>query len=101
MFDTFEKANEFIHLKNIQMIDLKFCDLWGRWHHVTISKDEFNHNLMLHGIGFDGSSVGFKSVHSGDMALIPDLSTGFIDNFWESPTLSFICNSVLAATKEL
>lgn len=101
MFDTFEKADEFIHLKNIQMIDLKFCDLWGRWHHVTISRDEFNPKLMLHGIGFDGSSVGFKSVHSGDMALIPDLSTGFLDKFWETPTLSFICNTVLADTKEL
>lgn len=101
MFDTLENANEFINLKNIQMVDLKFCDLWGRWHHVTISKEEFNQNLMDHGIGFDGSSVGFESVHSGDMALIPDLSTGFIDIFWDTPTLSFICNTFIADTKEL
>jgi len=99
MFDSFEKAAEFVELNEVQMIDLKFCDLWGRWHHVTISKDEFIKDLMTHGIGFDGSSVGFKSVHSGDMALIPDLSTGFLDLFWEAPTLSFICNTVLADTK--
>lgn len=100
MFDTFEKVDEYIKLNNIQMIDFKFCDLWGRWHHVTISKDEFTQDLLNHGVGFDGSSVGFKSVHSGDMALIPDLSTGFFDYFWEIPTLSFICNTVLADTKE-
>jgi glutamine synthetase len=100
MFDSFEKAAEFIGLNDVQMIDLKFCDLWGKWHHVTISKNEFTPELMIHGIGFDGSSVGFKSVHSGDMALIPDLSTGFIDVFWDTPTLSFVCNTVLADTKE-
>jgi glutamine synthetase len=35
------------------------------------------------------------------MALIPDLSTAFIDIFWDIPTLSFICNTVEADTKVL
>jgi glutamine synthetase len=35
------------------------------------------------------------------MALIPDLSTAFIDIFWEIPTLSFICNTVEADSKML
>jgi glutamine synthetase len=101
MFDNFLEAEEFIKLKQIRMVDLKFCDLWGKWHHVTISTKEFNANLMENGIGFDGSSVGFLNVQSGDMALIPDLSTAFIDIFWDIPTLSFICNTVEADTKVL
>jgi glutamine synthetase len=101
MFDNFLEAEEFIKLKQIRMVDLKFCDLWGKWHHVTISTNEFNANLMENGIGFDGSSVGFLNVQSGDMALIPDLSTAFIDIFWDIPTLSFICNTVEADTKVL
>lgn len=101
MFDNFKNADEFIRKNLIKMIDLKFCDIWGKWHHVTISSEEFTENLMTHGIGFDGSSVGFLSVHSGDMALIPDLSTGFIDYFWDEPTMSFICDTVIADTKEL
>ncbi len=101
MFNNFLDSEEFIKSKQIRMVDLKFCDLWGRWHHVTISSKEFTPELMENGIGFDGSSVGFLNVHSGDMALIPDLSTAFIDIFCEIPTLSFICNTVEADTKNL
>jgi glutamine synthetase len=99
MFKTFTEAEKYISDHNILMIDLKFVDLSGRWHHVTITKHEFNADLMNEGIGFDGSSVGLKSVKSGDMALIPDLTTGFLDPFWETPTLSFICNTVEADSK--
>ncbi|HQN43292.1 MAG TPA: type I glutamate--ammonia ligase [Anaerolineaceae bacterium] len=100
MFQDFIEAATFVRENDIRMIDLKFCDLWGRWHHVTISASEFTPELMEAGIGFDGSSVGFKSVKAGDMALIPDLTTGFLDPFWEMPTLSFICDTVEADTKE-
>jgi glutamine synthetase len=99
MFQTFAEAEKYIDEHGILMIDLKFCDLTGRWHHVTITKHEFTPELMNEGIGFDGSSVGLKSVKSGDMALIPDLSTAVIDPFWETPTISFLCNTVEADTK--
>ncbi len=99
MFKTFSEAQSFIKQQDIQMIDLKFCDLWGRWHHVTLSSGVFEPGLMEVGVGFDGSSVGLKSVKSGDMALIPDLSTGVMDPYWEVPTLSFICYIVEAVSK--
>jgi glutamine synthetase len=99
MFNTFSDAEKYLDTYDIQMIDLKFSDLAGRWHHVTITKREFNQELMAEGIGFDGSSVGLKSVKSGDMALIPDLATGMIEPFCEIPTLSFICNTVEADSK--
>ncbi len=99
MFKQFSEAESFIAQNQILMVDLKFSDLWGRWHHVTIPVQEFSERLMEDGVGFDGSSVGFKSVHSGDMILVPDLATGFIDPFWDRPTLSFICNTYEADTK--
>lgn len=101
MFQTFENAAEFVRENHIEMIDLKFTDLWGRWHHVTLSAEGFTPRTLTSGVGFDGSSVGLKSVKSGDMALIPDLSTGFVDPFWEIPTLSFICSTVEADSKKL
>ena len=101
MFKDFSAAAAFAREHSIKMIDLKFSDLWGRWHHVTVPNSEFTIGLMNAGVGFDGSSVGLKSVKSGDMVLVPDLSTGFIDPFWEVPTLSFICNTLEADTKEL
>ncbi len=101
MFKDFEAAAAFAREHQIKMVDLKFSDLWGRWHHVTIPISEFTPGLMSAGVGFDGSSVGLKSVKSGDMVLVPDLSTGFVDPFWEVPTLSFICNTLEADSKEL
>jgi glutamine synthetase len=99
MFTQFNEIITFLNEKDIQMVDLKFSDLWGRWHHVTLPASAFHENILTEGIGFDGSSVGFKSVHSGDMVLVPDLETGFIDPYWDLNTLSFICNTFEAQSK--
>ncbi len=99
MFKSFDAAAAYVRDSGIRMIDLKFSDLWGRWHHVTLSASEFTPGLMTAGVGFDGSSVGLRSVKSGDMVLIPELSTGVLDLFWEVPTLSFICSVVEADSK--
>ncbi len=100
-FDSLDAALAFLQSHAIEMVDLKFCDLWGRWHHVTIPAAQFNARMMEEGVAFDGSSVGFKSVSAGDMVLVPDLQTGFLDPFWEAPTLSFICRTHEADTREL
>ena len=101
MFQTFEQAKQFVAAQGIQVVDLKFCDLWGRWHHITIPISQFEPKLMEEGIGFDGSSVGLKSVKAGDMVMVPDLTTAFVDPFWETPTLSFICRTLEADTHEI
>ena len=99
MFSNFEEAQKHVRDQQFKMIDLKFSDLHGRWHHVTVPASQFNDQLMRDGVGFDGSSVGLKSVKSGDMVLLPDLSTAFRDPFWEAPTLSFVCSAFEADTK--
>jgi glutamine synthetase len=101
MFECVEEAESYIAEEGIEQVDLKFCDLWGRWHHVTISAARFSDELMANGIGFDGSSVGFKGISSGDMVMVPDLATAFPDPFWELPTLSFICTTLEADTRKL
>jgi glutamine synthetase len=101
MFASFEEAQRYVEDHDIQVIDLKFCDLWGRWHHLTLPATQFTPDLMEEGIGFDGSAVGLKSVKSGDMVLIPDLDAGFVDPFWEAPTLSFICTTYEADTHQI
>ena len=101
MFRSFDEAQTFVRDNSVEMVDLKFCDLWGRWHHVTIPASRFTPTLMEKGVGFDGSSVGFKAVSAGDMVMVPDLETGFVDPFWEVPTLSFICATLEADTRQL
>src|SRR5512140_1296486 len=99
VFKTFDEAQLMIRKEGFRMIDLKFSDLWGRWHHVTIPASQFNEHLLRDGVGFDGSSVGLKSVKAGDMILQPDLGTGFRDPFCNDATLSFICSAYEADTK--
>jgi len=101
MFSNLSEAKTWISENGIEQIDLKFCGIWGRWHHLTVSADSFGEKLLSRGIGFDGSSVGFKSVKSGDMVMVPDLETGFLDPFCELPTLSFLCTTLEADTREL
>jgi len=98
LFDDLDQALKYVREQEIAMVDLKFCGLWGNWHHVTLHASQFNKDTMTHGVGFDGSSVGVRSVKSGDMVLVPDLSTGMRDPFWDLPTLSFICTMLEADT---
>jgi glutamine synthetase len=97
MFKTLVEVQEYLQDRQIEAVDLKFCDLWGRQHHLTIPPGQFKAELMEQGIGFDGSSIGLKNVKSGDMVMVPDLATGFLDPFWRNPTLSFLCTALHAA----
>lgn len=90
MFKDLAQAKAFCTEKGIEFIDFKVIDLTGRWHHLTITEEKFNEDLMQHGIGFDGSSYGFLTVEKSDMVFKPDLSTGFVDPFMEHPTLCFL-----------
>ncbi len=101
MFSNHEDLYRFIKEKRIETVDLKFVDLFGRWHHITIPAKRLNQELFNIGVAFDGSSVpGFKTVGSGDMVLMPDIITAMIEPFWESKTLSFICNICEADTRK-
>jgi glutamine synthetase len=99
MFGDFDEARRFIADSGVQMVDLKYCDLWGRWHHVTVPASQFTPALLEEGVGFDASSVGLKPLKAGDMVVVPDLSTGFMDPFWTASTLSFICSAREADTR--
>ncbi|MBN1536912.1 MAG: type I glutamate--ammonia ligase [Anaerolineales bacterium] len=101
MFSKFEQAQHYIKEQNIQIVDLKFCDLYGRWHHLSVPANQFSLDLMENGIGFDGSAVGLKSVKAGDMVLVPELATAMRDPFWQAETLSFICATLEADTHDI
>lgn len=87
--------------QKIKYIDLKFSDLIGDWHHITIPSESLNQELFRNGVGVDGSSLpGFTSIEKGDMVVIPDPGTAFVDPFFDIPTLSFICD-ILSVEEEI
>lgn len=90
-------CNQLISKHKIEVIDLKSVDLTGRLHHISLPvTDNLLSTLLREGVGFDGSSYGFRKVENSDMILIPDLTTAVIDPFRDAPTLSFYCNIHLA-----
>ncbi len=47
MFNSFSEAEKFIKDHGIRMVDLKFSDLAGRWHHVTISSSRVYRTTLI------------------------------------------------------
>jgi len=75
---------------DLEFIDLKVTDLFGRLHHLTLPYSmETMEKLLKDGVGFDGSSYGFQRVENSDMIMKPDLATAMIDPFRTAPTISF------------
>jgi glutamine synthetase len=82
---------EVLHLcrdQGLQMVDLRFIDLLGAWHHFTVPVHQLTEQALEDGFGFDGSSIrGWQAVNNSDMLVLPDTSTAQIDPFMAAPTL--------------
>ena len=85
----------------VKMVDLRFTDPFGVWHHFSIPARELTEELFEEGIGFDGSSIrGFQEIHESDMILVPDPETAFVDPILEVPTLAVICDIYDPVTRQ-
>jgi len=94
------KCEQLIKTNKVEFIDLKALDLTGRLHHISLPVyPGILKKLLSEGVGFDGSSYGFRKVENSDMILIPDLTTAKMDPFREASTLSFYSNIVLTDEK--
>lgn len=91
-----------IEEKSVEVVDVKFTDVFGQWQHFSIPVSEFNKDTAFdEGMGFDGSSIrGFQSIESSDMILIADPETAVIDPICEAPTLSLVCDIFDPITRE-
>jgi glutamine synthetase len=95
------EALEWAEETRAAMVDLKFCDLFGRWQHMTLPITSFDESAFDEGLGFDGSSIrGWQGIEESDMLLMPDPATAILDPFTEAPTLSLVCEIADPVTKE-
>ena len=79
--------------EGIELIDLKFTDLHGKWQHLTVCTDLLEEESFTEGLAFDGSSIrGWKGIQASDMAMVPDANTAWVDPFYRHKTLSMICS---------
>jgi glutamine synthetase len=95
------EAIEWAGQTQAQLVDLKFCDLFGRWQHMTLPLSAFDESAFDEGLGFDGSSIrGWQGISESDMLLMPDPASAILDPFTEAPTLSLICEIADPFTRE-
>ncbi len=95
-----DKLHKMAKEHRVEYVDLKFGDLVGIWHHLTIPVSSLTEELFESGVGIDGSSLpGFSSIERGDMILLPDPETAFIDRFFDRPTLSMLGNIMESGDK--
>ncbi len=87
---------------DLKIVDVKFTDLFGQWHHFSMPIEAFSPELAFEeGMGFDGSSIrGFQSIENSDMILLADPNTAIVDPIAEVPTLSLTCDVYDPITRE-
>src|SRR5512137_2160677 len=78
-----------------KMLDMRFTDLPGLWHHVSFPITQLEEDSFENGFGIDGSSIrGWAAIHESDMLLIPDANFFMLDPFTEAPTLVMIADVI-------
>ncbi|EKY29194.1 glutamine synthetase, type I [Brevundimonas diminuta 470-4] len=96
-----EKILQEIKDKDVQYVDLRFTDTRGRVHHVTFDIGMVDEEFLEDGTMFDGSSIaGWKTINESDMLLKPDLSSAFVDPFYQQTTLFMFCDVLNPDTAE-
>lgn len=103
--EAIEKVYKMMDTNKVEIIDLRFVDLFGMWQHFSITRTEMEYkdlklSLWVDGLGFDGSSIrGFQKIHESDMVLIPDPTTAFIDPITRISTIVLNCDIFDPTTK--
>ncbi|MCL2653999.1 MAG: type I glutamate--ammonia ligase [Propionibacteriaceae bacterium] len=88
MFANADDLFDYVKRENVEMIDVRFCDLPGVMQHFTVPAGSFDEAVFSDGLAFDGSSVaGFQTIDESDMVLLPDPTTAYLDPFRVAKTL--------------
>ncbi len=81
--------------KDVKYVDVRFTDIRGKLQHVTFDIDLVDEEFLTEGTMFDGSSIaGWKAINESDMLLKPDLTTAYIDPFYQQTTMFLFCDVV-------
>ncbi len=87
--------------KEVKYVDVRFTDMRGKMQHVTFDIALVDEDFLTEGTMFDGSSIsGWKAINESDMLLKPDLSTAYVDPFYQQTTMFLFCDVLNPDTGE-
>ena len=93
MSDAIKNFFTLLKEEEIEFVDFRFTDIFGRWHHLAYNAKAVTEEMFEKGIPFDGSSIRmWKNISESDTLLMPDASTVFVDPFTADPTAVVICS---------
>ena len=87
---------EKIKHEGIEFVDLRFTDLVGKEHHVTVPVAMIDYDFLQDGKPFDGSSLkGWAQINQSDLALLPCQDADFqLDPFYRHKTILLRCKVI-------
>lgn len=91
---------EYLARKSVAAVDVKVCDLCGRWRHLTLPVGSFL-DMVSSGVGVDASNYGLASTSRSDARLRFDLETLHEDTFAAVPTVGVIAQLADSAGEPL
>ena len=92
---TVNEVLDLLKSDDVAYVDVRFTDPKGKLQHVTLVADLVDEDFFEEGFMFDGSSIaGWKAINESDMLLKPDLTTAYIDPFYEETTLVLTCDVI-------
>lgn len=95
------KSLELIEKYKIKWVDLRFTDMCGQQHHLTMPARDADEVFFEDGKLFDGSSMpGWKGIEASDMLLMPDDSSAVLDPFANERTMILLCDVIEPATMQ-
>jgi glutamine synthetase len=98
---TPKEVLQFAEQNKAKMVDIRFSDLPGLWHHISFPIQALDEGSFEDGFGIDGSSIrGWAAIHESDMLLVPDPTTAFLDPFRDVTTLCMIGDILDPITKQ-
>src|SRR5580700_8057054 len=92
---TAKDIHSLIKEKEVKYVDVRFTDMRGKMQHVTFDIALVDDDFLNDGTMFDGSSIaGWKAINESDMKLRPDLTTAYIDPFYQQTTMFLFCDVI-------
>ena len=86
---------------DVRAVDLRFTDLFGKPHHLTVPVGRLTEAAFDEGFGFDGSNFqGWQTIDESDMLLVPLATSAWIDPFSEISTVVLTCSILDPITRQ-
>ncbi len=95
------KTLDLIQENDAKWVDFRFTDTRGKEQHVSYPASTVDAETFVTGKMFDGSSIsGWKGIEASDMILLPEADSGFLDPFFDEPTIVVRCDIIEPSTMQ-